>query len=137
SILGLGDHTNARIDWDFGDTAGRYNTTRGFNSSHLYDHEPESPQDFTVTVDIENVGNLTGQATRTVRVLPNTRTPIYIDPDIGSSTPSDPSNPADPYDTQENAWNGTEGGDLEFILTSGKTHTWTTSFNDSNRNNIL
>jgi hypothetical protein len=56
---------------------------------------------------------------------------VYIDPDYGSSTPSDPSDPDDPYDTILNAYDGTTGGTLEFIFTAGKTHAWNSRVGDN------
>lgn len=138
SSFGSGDFGNILPEWDFGDDGSPYNHLRGFSAGHFYDIEPSENESHTVTLTLTNVDQESDQATRTVTITPNTRTKVYIDPDIGISAPTDPSNPATPYDTAASAWAGTSGSNIEFILTAGKTHTWTTPFSGAgSRSNIL
>lgn len=138
SEFGAGDSSNIKPEWDFGDSGSRYNELRGFSAAHFYDIDESYDVEKTVTLKLTNADQEQDIATRTVRIKANTRTKIYIDPDLGSPSPTDPSDPNDPFDTPANAWNGTSGSDLEFILTAGKTHIWDTAFNGSgSRHNIL
>lgn len=138
SLLGAGRWSQAKMEWGFGDPSGRYNTLRGFSAAHFYDVEPESNTDYTVTCTITNTDGESAFATRTVRVTPNTRTQIYVDPDDGSSTPVDPSDPEDPYDTIANAWAGEATSNLEIIITAGKTHAMTVALEGNGTNdNVL
>ena len=125
-----------KVEWDFGDPSGDYNTLRGFSAAHLYDTEPVSNTDYTITLTITQQDGSQLTAQRTVRVTPNTRAVHYIDPDTGSASPTDPSDPNDPWDTIANAWAGTSGSNLDFRLTAGKTHAGV-SVSSATRSNIL
>lgn len=137
SYVGEGEWRHAKVEWDFGDTGSDYNEHRGFCGGHFYDVEPESDTDYTVTCTITNSDGRSASATRTVRVTPNTRRVVYVDPDNGSASPSDPTDSGDPYDTIANCISGETETDLEVRLTAGKTHTWVGPFGGSSTSNCI
>lgn len=71
SDFGSGDSTNVKIEWDFGDPTGEYNTLRGFNAGHWYTQETSVSK--TITCTITNSDGESAQATRTVVITANTR----------------------------------------------------------------
>lgn len=136
--LEIGDWKDTLVEWDFGDPTGRYNVLRGFSAAHIWDIEPASPTNFTVTCTITNSNGLSASAIRTVRVLPNTRTVFYIDPDTGTGAPTSPeNNPAAPYDTIANAWSAKAANNTEFRLTANKSHSYTASVGSGSYANIM
>ena len=76
SSAGAGSLDTARIEWDFGDPSGRYNTIRGYNAGHLYD----SPGTYTAKLKIWNQDLGYDEASVTVHVAPDTRQKIYVAP---------------------------------------------------------
>jgi hypothetical protein len=125
SAIGGGTWSESLPVWTFGDPTGRYNTLRGFSAAHFWDIEPEENTDYTVRCTLTNVNGETAYAERTVRLTPNTRRIVYIDPDDGVASPADPTNPATPYGTIASAVTGeSNGSGLEYRFTAGKTHIW-------------
>jgi hypothetical protein len=137
SLKGGGEWNDVKVEWDFGRPGADYNTHRGFCGGHLYDVEPVSNTDYTVTCTITNSLGNSASATRTVRVTPNTRRVVYVDPDTGSASPTDPTDSGDPYDTITNCVAGETLTDLEIQFTAGKTHTWGATVGGSTSNNII
>jgi hypothetical protein len=138
TTLGGGRFTECKPDWMFGDPSGRYNELRGFSAAHLWDIEPDENTDVTVRCTVTNVNGETAYAERTVRIAPNTRRIVYIDPDTGVASPADPTNPATPYNTISSAVTGeSNGSNREYRFTEGKTHTWGTSVGGSGKSNII
>lgn len=76
STLGAGKWTEAKIEWDFGDPTGKYNTLEGFNAAHVYD----KPGLYTITLTLTNAAGVTGYASVLVTVEKSTRTAVYVDP---------------------------------------------------------
>lgn len=137
STIGAGKWVNCKPEWSFGDSSGRYNDLRGFSAAHFWDIEPSENTEFTVRCTVTNVDGESAYAERTVRLLPNTRRVVYIDPDIGSASPSDPTDSNDPYNTIANAIAGELPADnIEFRFTAGKTHTWSQAVSGGNSNII-
>jgi PKD repeat protein len=74
SSLGSGTPSSARYDWDFGDSAGAYNSLRGFNAAHVYDR----PGVYNVTLTVTNELGVTDIASAQVQVLADTRRAIFV-----------------------------------------------------------
>jgi len=137
SMLGAGKWCHSKVEWDFGDPSGEYNEHRGFIGSHFYDVEPGENTEYTVTCTITNQEGESASGTRTVRVTPNSRRVVYVDPDDGSASPSDPTDSGDPYDTIANCISGETLTDLEVRLTGGKVHTWASDFGGASDSNCF
>ena len=89
STVGVGTIDTARLQWNFGDPSGAYNTLVGFSAGHTY----SAPGKYTVTLSVWNQSNGFSQATLTVNVAASTRSQIYVsaagsDSNSGSSSSS-------------------------------------------------
>lgn len=138
TTLGAGEWINCLPVWEFGDPSGRYNSYRGFSAAHFWDYTPESNTDFVVRCTVTNVAGETAYAERTVRVTPNTRRVVYIDPNTGVAAPADPTNPSTPYNTIASAVTGeSNGSNTEYRFTAGITHSWATTVAGAGKSNII
>ena len=91
STLGDGSPITSNYQWNFGDTAGEYNTLSGYNASHIY----QNAGTYTVTLTITNDLGKTSTVATSVTIAPDTRTKIYVDSVNGSdsNTGLSPSSP--------------------------------------------
>ena len=76
SDLKVGDATNARFEWDFGDGSGRHNRLAGWTAAHFY----ENPGNYTVTLKVWNKDGGYDAETAKVKVKKSDRQKIYVSP---------------------------------------------------------
>lgn len=74
STLNAGSPLTARYEWNFGDSAGKYNTLVGFSAAHQYDR----PGNYTITLRVTNEGGKTATTTRTVTISSAARRIFYV-----------------------------------------------------------
>jgi hypothetical protein len=63
-----------RYEWDFGDSAGRWNTLPGWNAAHVYDR----PGQYTITLTVRGADGKETRRTTWVRVAPDDRRRVYV-----------------------------------------------------------
>jgi PKD repeat protein len=74
STLGAGDLLTACFDWDFGDSAGQYNTICGWNVAHIY----SNPGTYAVKLTITNQSGTRASTTVMVNVASDLRSKIFV-----------------------------------------------------------
>src|SRR5262245_40404824 len=76
SILGVGDESTARYEWDFGDPAGGHNQLVGWNAAHIYN----IPGSYAITLKVKNESGVESAKTIPVTISAANRTTIYVSP---------------------------------------------------------
>lgn len=74
STLNHGTLLNAKFEWDFGDTGGKYNKLKGFNAAHIYDR----PGNYTLTLRVTNDAGKVSSSSVTINIASDNRRTIYV-----------------------------------------------------------
>ncbi len=116
TILGAGSPITAQYEWDFGDSAGRYNKLKGFNAGHTYD----KPGTYTVKLKVTNEARGSAETAITVTVQAAGRAQIFVsaagsDSNNGTSTGSAVKSWSKAYDLMQGR------SDVEVLFRRGDT----------------
>ena len=118
STLNRGDWDSSYVEWDFGDTGGRYNQLVGFNAAHLY----ERPGTYTIKLKVYNEDRGVDTETVTVNVSSDNRQIFYVS-QYGSDSNSGTSSSA-PLKTIQKAVDRVKahGDHAKILLKRGERH---------------
>ncbi|HTL28569.1 MAG TPA: PKD domain-containing protein, partial [Tepidisphaeraceae bacterium] len=119
SSLGSGTPLTARYEWNFGDSAGKYNTLVGFNAAHVYDKSGT----YTITLKIINESGKVDTATTNVTIAADTRKTIYVSNDGNDSNNGSSSSPVKTF-ARADALMG-DNNNYEILFNRGDTFTLT------------